>query len=197
MKRKIALLLLLPSLAVTDELKLATRNIQFLKVGVNEGPNLREQVDFDRLASYADILDADISAFQEVKNTAAAERVFDPSEYQIFISTRNSVQRTGFAVRQGIRVRHNPDFDDLNVTTQLRHGTDITVNVGGTNLRSLSVHLKSGRFDDPIFEDPFTTISNACQKLNQQPPVLDSWIEQRATDGMPFVILGDEHVYTC
>ena len=191
MKRIIALLLLLSSLAVADELKLATWNIQFLKDGINEGPNPRDQVDFDRLASYADILDADIIAFQEVKNTAAAAKVFDASKYQIFVSTRNSVQRTGFAVRQGISVTHNPDFDALNVTGFLRHGTDLTIHVGGTDLRLLSVHMKSGCFDDPLFEDPVSTLSDACQKLNQQVPVLEAWIDQRATDGMPFIISGD------
>ena len=57
-------------------------------VRVGEGPNPRDQADFDRLKAYADILDTDVIAFQEVENQAAAEHVVDPANYQIFISDR-------------------------------------------------------------------------------------------------------------
>ena len=125
-------------------------------------------------------------ALQEVENEAAVERVFDPSKYQIFVETRNGTQRTGFAVRRGIAVTRNPDFDALNVTGGLRHGVDITINVGRTEIRLLSIHLKSGCFDHLLSHG-----SDACQKLRQQVPVIEQWIDARAREQVPFILLGD------
>jgi hypothetical protein len=53
-----------------------------------------------------------VIAFQEVENQAAAERVLDPAIYQIFISSRNHTQRTGFAVRNNIG---NVHLDKANI----------------------------------------------------------------------------------
>ena len=88
--------------AAAHELKVATWNIEHLRDGIGEGPNPRDQADFDRLKAYAELLDADVIAFQEVESQAAAERVFDPAIYQIFISSRNHTRRTGFAVRNSV-----------------------------------------------------------------------------------------------
>ncbi len=89
--------------AWAHSLKVATWNIEHLRDTNGEGPNPRDQADFDRLKSYAEVLDADVIAFQEVENQVARERVFDPSKYQVFVESRNSPQRTGFAVRRGLR----------------------------------------------------------------------------------------------
>jgi hypothetical protein len=176
--RKSALFLatmLLTTGAAAHELKVATWNIEHLRDGIGEGPNPRDQADFDRLMDYAETLDADVIAFQEVENQAAAERVFDPAVYQILISNRSHTQRTGFAVRKSIATVQNPDFSTLDVTGGLRHGTDITIMVDRQEIRLLSVHLNSGCFDTPL-----TDSSDACQKLNQQVPVLETSIDARA-----------------
>lgn len=186
MKRILLFALLLPMLADSEDIKVATWNLQFLNEDDNTGINPRDQSDYDRLADYAAVLDADIIALQEVDGANAIERVFDPAVYKVFASGRNSVQRTGFAVRQGIDVTQNPDFDALNTTGFLRRGTDITVRIGGTQLRLLSVHLKSGCVSDPL-----NTASDACQKLNAQVPVLESWINARASENTPYIVLGD------
>lgn len=187
---KLASLILTLVLAATSaaahELKIATWNIEHLRDGIDEGPNERDQDDFDRLRGYAEILDADVIAIQEVENQAAAERVFDPAIYQIFMSNRNHTQRTSFAVRRSVAVVQNPDLSALNTSGGLRHGVDITIFVGRQEIRLLSVHLKSG-----CFANPLTSGSDACQKLNEQVPVLESWIDARATEGMPFIVLGD------
>ncbi len=108
--------MLLTTGAAAHELKVATWNIEHLRDGIGEGPNPRDQADFDRLEAYAEILDADVIAFQEVENQTAAERVFDPAIYQIFISNRSHTQRTGFAVRKSIAAVQNSDLSALNVT---------------------------------------------------------------------------------
>jgi exonuclease III len=65
--------------AAAHELKVATWNIEHLRDGIGEGPNPRDQADFDRLEAYAEILDADVIAFQEVENQAPLcwDRKFD------------------------------------------------------------------------------------------------------------------------
>ncbi len=172
--------------AWAGSLKVATWNIEHLRDGIGEGANPRDQADFDRLKSYADVLDADVIAFQEVENEAAAQKVFDPAKYQIFVETRSGTQRTGFAVRNTLTVNRNPDLDALNVTGGLRHGVDITVSIDGQDIRMLSIHLKSG-----CFAGPLTHSSDACQKLKSQVPVIEQWIDDRASEAIPFIILGD------
>ncbi len=81
------------------------------------------------------MLRADVIAFQEVENRDAASKVFNPAVYQLFISDRDAQMRTGFAVRQGLSVTRNADLSELNVSGNLRHGTDITLAVGGTPIR--------------------------------------------------------------
>jgi endonuclease/exonuclease/phosphatase family metal-dependent hydrolase len=50
----------------------------------------------------------------------------------------------------------------------------------------LSVHLKSGCREGP----PYTPL-DACEKLKRQLPVLESWIDARASEGTLFIVLGD------
>ena len=100
---QILVAMLLTTGAAAHELKVATWNIEHLRDGIGEGPNPRDQADFDRLEACAEILDADVIAFQEVENQTAAERVFDPAVYQIFISNRNHTQRTGLEVQKASR----------------------------------------------------------------------------------------------
>lgn len=172
--------------ASAASLKVATWNIEHLRDGIGEGNNPRTQTDFDRLRGYADVLDADVIAFQEIENLAAAQRVFSPAKYQIFIEERNDTQRNGFAVRNGLPVVRHLDVSALNVTGDLRHGVDITVTVGSTDLRLLSVHLKSFCFDKRL-----TTSTDACRKLNLQVSILEVWIDARAAEETPFIVLGD------
>lgn len=168
-----------------ETLKVATWNIEHLRAAPGEGSNPRTAEDYERLSRYADALNADIVALQEVEGEAAAARVFDPDEYDFFFSGRNHPQRTGFAVRKGLTVSQNADYDDLNVTGGLRHGTDITLSVDSLELRFLSVHLKSGCFADALETD-----RDACRKLSDQVPVLERWIN-RAGESGPFIIMGD------
>ena len=172
--------------AHADTIRIATWNIEQLRAMEGIGAVKRETADFDALARYATELDADIVALQEVDGPEAAARVFDPLDYDFFFSDRNNVQRTGFAIRKGITVTEDRDFVDLDLGGSVRRGTDVTVDIAGQSLRLMSVHLKSG-----CFEKPLTTNSNACNKLEDQLPILEDWIDKRTSDGVPFVVLGD------
>jgi endonuclease/exonuclease/phosphatase family metal-dependent hydrolase len=170
-----------PALAAEEvtSLKLATWNLENLRENANK--------DFPQLQDYAKQLDADVVALQEVDGVAAAKKVFDENEYQFFFSDSNNPQRTGFAVRQGINVTQNPDYEELNLG-DLRNGTDITINVGDRAIRMLSVHLKSFCFEQPLND---TVSSRDCRKLKQQLPILEDWIDTRAQNNIPFVVMGD------
>jgi len=180
------LLFLLPSPATLQTLRVATWNIEHLRDENDEGPNARDPADYTRLAVYASRLNADIVALQEVEGPAAAERVFDPEKYSFYFSSRDDEMLTGFAVRKTISVTQNPDYEDLDVSGRLRYGTDITVTTEGQQIRFLSVHLKSGCHGGSLDSD-----TKACRDLREQLPVLERWIDARAAENTPFVVLGD------
>jgi len=174
------------SAASADTLKVATWNIEHLRDGIGEGPNPRQPEDFQRLAQYVEILNADVIAFQEVENLQAARKVFKPATYQLFIENRHGPLHTGFAVRHGFTVTQHPDLTALNVTGGLRHGTDITVIVSNQEIRLLSVHLKPGCWGKSLNSN-----TSDCKKLKRQVSVLETWIDARAAEEIPFIVLGD------
>ncbi len=175
----------LPPAAAPPRIKIATWNLEWLNSADNAGAVKRNSDDYARLKKYADRLDADVVAFQEVDGETAAARVFDPSRYTFFVAHQNNPQLTGFAVKRALRVTRNPDFAELDVGS-VRAGTDITVQLGERSLRLLSVHLKSGCFDQAL-----NSSTNACTKLSRQLPILEQWIDDRAAEHQAAIVLGD------
>ena len=187
-------------------LRVAAWNLEHLDDANGAGCVGREDGDYHALGERIDALGAEIIAFQEVENAAAAQRVFDPELWRVEVSSRPSTgygrtcydrprQRlghlaTGIAVREGIEYRRNDDLSGLaGGNRSLRWGTDITVARAGQELRVLSVHLKSGCWgadqdDDPSRED-------TCATLREQMATLSDWIAERREAGEAFVIAGD------
>ena len=167
----------------------------------DSGCRPRTDADYAAMRVYADALSADVIAFQEVESRAAAERVFDPAIYTVEIEQRIgtdrkgacggragltiNAQRTGFAIRKTLAFDRQPDFTEVQVgNPDLRSGVDVIVRpAGGTPLRLLSVHLKSGCSSGDK--------NSACQVLFQQVPVMEGWIDQRAAEDTRFAVLGD------
>lgn len=182
-------------------LKIATWNMEFLAEKDDTGCQPRKPADYVVMRKMVDAIDADVIAFQEVENEAAAARVFDPSRYTILIEQRpgeasgscggkNSAQAfirqaVGFAVRKGIGVFRNPDLTALSLgNPQLRSGVDIRVVAEGHQpLRLLAVHLKSGCFQGDR--------AAACSVLQKQVPVLEQWVDAAANGPNRFIVLGD------
>jgi endonuclease/exonuclease/phosphatase family metal-dependent hydrolase len=167
------------------QLKVASWNLEWLNRSDGTGPVKRVEADYARLRRYANELDADVIALQEVDGVEAARRVFDASRYQLFVAEQNNPQRTGFAVRRGVVVERLPDYRELDVG-QVRVGVDIAVTFAGRRLRLLSVHLKSACFSEPASSE-----TRDCKKLFQQLPVLEAWIDARAEEGVAALVLGD------
>jgi endonuclease/exonuclease/phosphatase family metal-dependent hydrolase len=169
-----------------DELRLATWNLYWLSAEPASGMVRRSVDDYAHLREYARQLDADVIALQEVDGPEAAARVFDPVIYAFhFTSDGGNRQKTGFAWKRTLKVEPQPDLVELAIS-RTRRGADILVHLGGRSIRLLVVHLKSGCFDDPMGSS-----KRACSVLNRQLPVLESWIDARAAESVPFAVLGD------
>lgn len=182
-------------------IKLASWNMEHLAERNGSGCRPRNDADYAAMRAYVDDLGADVIAFQEVETRAAAERVFDPALYTVVIENRIgtnrggycrgnegltiNAQRTGFAIRKDIPFERQPDFTSIQVgNPDLRSGVDVIVRPrGGEPVRVLSVHLKSGCSSGDRNE--------ACAVLFQQVPVMEQWIDARATEGVRFAVLGD------
>lgn len=181
-------------------LRIASWNLEHLAERDGSGCRPRTDADYRALRAHADALDADVIAFQEVETQAAAERVFDPARYTVVIETRAgtadrgecgrdggrlNAQRTGFAIRKGVRFDRQPDLAALQLgDPDLRSAVDVIVRPQGAEpVRLLSVHLKSGCNVGRERE--------ACPVLFQQVPVLERWIDARAAEPVRFAVLGD------
>ena len=180
------------------EIKVSTWNLNWLTLRPEGDPSLpadvhaRRAEDFALLHDYAIKLAADIIGFQEVDGAAAVARVFDPAVYDIVTIDEDVVQRVGLAVRHGIRIVAHSDYAPLDVEPyakfRLRDGLDATLALpGGTALRVLVVHLKTGCHYDTIAHSHRTQ----CRLFAQQIPPLAAWAAARQAEGTPFLILGD------
>lgn len=182
-------------------IKVATWNLEHLAERDGAGCRPRTEEDYATLRRHAVALNADVIAFQEVENLAAAQRVFDPALFEIAISKRPVSgrgggcygrpgqtirhQAVGFAIRKGLAWSRNPDLADLALgNADLRWGVDITIR-GRVPLRLLGVHLKSGCNSGRAATDA------DCPVLFGQAPVLERWVDDRASAGEAFMVLGD------
>jgi endonuclease/exonuclease/phosphatase family metal-dependent hydrolase len=79
-----------------------------------------------------------------------------------------------------------PDFQALDIRGDgsLRYGTRIDLTHNGQTIQLISVHLKSGCFEN-------ASTSSACETLLAQVPVLESWIDAAAEGPTSFIVLGD------
>jgi hypothetical protein len=102
------------------------------------------------LKRYADQLESKVIAFQEVENKAAAERVFDPALYDIFIpqpskprdelckedpSRHIRPKLVGFAIRKGVDYKTEEPLKGLDIGRDGRWGAIITVVASPVQLR--------------------------------------------------------------
>lgn len=189
------------ALAQGNGLRIASWNLEFLAEKDGAGCQPRTAQDYQAMRQIAEGLDADVIAFQEAENPAAAARVFDPARYTIVMELRPGEvsgscggananqqfvrQAVGFAIRKDLPFDRSPDVTALQLgNPNLRSGVDITVRPAGAQpLRLLGVHLKSGCFAGS--QGP------ACQTFLQQVPALERWIDTAAAGPMRFIVLGD------
>lgn len=194
------------SVAVADVLRFAAWNLEHLDDSPGEGCIARTTEDYIPIANWIEKLEADVIAFQEVENTAAAHRVFPASEWDIVISTRRPINNprecwdrpgsllghlaTGFAVRKGINWQRHDDLDEPAIANPFqRHGTDISVYQNGHEIRLLSVHLRSGCWG--ASQDADVKRQRTCNDLRNHLSLVKDWTDTRRREGTSFVVLGD------
>jgi endonuclease/exonuclease/phosphatase family metal-dependent hydrolase len=188
----VALSLLTGRAPQAAELKIATWNLNWLTSRAGDLPSdvkIRQPEDFDRLHGYAEELNADVVAIEEVDNAETARRLFSPDVYSVHMSNDRVRQRVGIVVRRGIPYDVNPDVTAiaLDPVAHLRSGVDITLHPGTSSLRVLAVHLKQGCQYLSFGRSPQTV----CVTLMSQFDIVAQWIAARRDDGVPFLVLGD------
>jgi hypothetical protein len=143
----------------------------------------RDSADLSRLGWYAQQLDADIVAFQEVEDAATAARIFPA--YDICIAPGHGLQHVGFAVRRTIAHRCGPVMDEISLGGAQRAGMTLQLYPGTPRaIELLAVHLKSGCADDPLDSG-----SASCVRLGAQARELSRWIASRGRSR--YILLGD------
>ncbi len=65
-----------------------------------QGCKARTDADYAVMRGYAERLDADVVAFEEVESVKAAARVFDPAKYQLIIEERPAATISRAAARR-------------------------------------------------------------------------------------------------
>ena len=76
-------LVLAPPAGLAGELRIAAWNLEHLDDRDGEGCVGRKSADYAALARRVEELDADVVAFQEVENAAAAHRVFPATDWHV------------------------------------------------------------------------------------------------------------------
>ena len=195
-----------PQVGSGEELHIAAWNLEHLDDSDGAGCVGRSAADYAVLAGRIAELDADIVAFQEVENEAAAYRVFPASDWHVEVSRRPQMEEgpacwdrpqaplghlaTGFAIRHGVHYRRNGDLTTLGAGDAFqRWATDIVVTSQGRELRLLSVHLKTGCWG--AGQDGDSGNAETCATLRGQIEELKAWADARRAKAQPFVILGD------
>ena len=164
--------------------RLASWNLEWLDVA-GHGSERRSAADYAALARYVAALDADVIAVQEVASVEALSLVFSPEVYGFHLAQLGGSQRSGFVFKKELGVEPQADLRELSLN-DLRAGADVALRLNGSLVRLLSVHLKAFCVTGPLARE-----DKNCRKLKAQVPVLEGWIDARAREGTPFVVLGD------
>jgi endonuclease/exonuclease/phosphatase family metal-dependent hydrolase len=193
--------LLAPYLSA-QEVRVASWNIEHLAEHNKVGCVPRSTLDYEKLRNFSELLNADVIALQEVENTAAVERVFPKSEWNIVLSDRpnsrsyncrgndqeSTQQRVAVVLRKGIKYQNKGSFEELGLKMEgLRYGVVVEIFGDRDTINLLALHLKSGCFVD----DYSTSKLRACEVLETQIDTLDDWIENSIRENKKFIVLGD------
>jgi endonuclease/exonuclease/phosphatase family metal-dependent hydrolase len=183
-------------------LSVATWNVEHLAYPIDQGCKPRSKDELEEMRAYAQKLDVDIVALQEVASKEAVHLLFPEAEWQVIMSARadseayecrgsgykSTQQKTAIAVKKAFKVsavEQNQAF--MLKRPGLRFGLGISIQTPLGMADILNLHLKSGCFVD----DYLKSDSRACQDLSEQAAILYAWIEKRENASAPYVILGD------
>lgn len=167
----------------------------------------RSKSDFQRLQKYANRIDADIIALQEVNGPKAIYRVFPSSKYHVIMSdryredvkTRRKTDHiyTAIAIKRSapIKLISSRTVKTISVmhkqhgsTRPTRRAVEAKLQLpNGSHLNILAVHLKSGCHQGNLINAK----SPACATMSKQVAHLEQWIDKIAEKGEALMVLGD------
>ena len=186
------------------QLTVATWNIAWFGDGIGDevlvgnrrgGQYLRREADFERLRGVVSRLadhGVEVVGLQEVENAAAVRRIFPETDWELFLSGRDTdpewSQRTAIVVRRsaGWRVERYPDVVEWSPQGRDRHGVDLTLSREAERVRVLTVHFQSGCQGDSLHSG-----KRQCGFLRMQLAVLKGWLFDRMGEGIATVVAGD------
>lgn len=153
------------------------------------------------LKAVAEKLNADVIAVQEVESPEALQQIWPKDQYDFYVNMQSPwIQRTGFVVRRssGLEIGTLGDVPSLGEAFKrhARHGAELSVTISGMTLKLLSVHLKSGCFDQALnsgyaTERDKTSGVITCDVLGRQAPALEAWLDNAIRSGASAMIVGD------
>lgn len=185
-----------------SDITVATWNVEHLAFPIDAGCKPRTTVEVEKLKAYAQSLNADVVALQEIGSLEAASELFPSNQWQIVMSPRpdnkpydcrgsdntSTQQKLAFAIKKSLKVNSIMPIEDFGLDSPgLRYGLEVQIQSDFGKLSLLNVHLKSGCFVDNLLRSD----KEACATLAKQAPVLDNWIEQKEKLGIPYIVLGD------
>ena len=184
------------------ELRIATWNVEHLAYPIDQGCKPRTEQELQALRSYAQNLDVDIVALQEVASKEAVHMLFPENEWTVVMSDRadsqayecrgsgylSTQQKTAIALKKSVLINNIEQNDSFALNKRgLRFGLGMSVEIELGNIDILNLHLKSGCF----VEDYSKSDKQACQTFSKQADILYDWIEQREKSAQAYIILGD------
>lgn len=184
------------------EITLASWNMEHLTESDNPGCKVRSSSEYEKMKKYISQVNADIYALQEVASTAALTALFDPAQWNIYLSDRadsqpytcrengrtSSQQKVAIVVNKQLKVLSMHSLPSLGLKEEgLRYGLEAEIQTPRGVLTVLSLHLKSGCFVDDYSRSDLAD----CKILGQQVAPLLSWINQQEAKGQAYVMMGD------
>lgn len=190
------------NLASANSLRVVTWNTEHLAAHDGAGCKARDTESYSQMRQYAQSLDADIVALQEVGSFAAVERIFPASQWQIIMSSRtdspsytcrenklaSTQQKVAFVVKKPIlikRVNHLTEF--ANAKVGAREAIHLQIDHQGKNLNLLNVHLKSGCF----VENYKNSTKSSCLVFKKQADYLQTYLYKQNLAKDYWLVLGD------
>jgi 5'-nucleotidase (lipoprotein e(P4) family) len=184
------------------ELKVATWNVEHLAFPSDSGCRARSEDEIAAMREYAERVDADIFALQEVASEQAVRQIFPEVNWQVLMSPRensepyvcresgktSTQQKVAYAVKKTVAINSVKALSTLGLNMPgLRYGLELNVDTELGPISILNVHMKSG-----CFVDNYTRSDReACAVFAQQAPILDAWIEEKERSKLQYMVLGD------
>ncbi|MFW5680869.1 MAG: endonuclease/exonuclease/phosphatase family protein [Pseudomonadota bacterium] len=185
-----------------DALRIAVWNVEHLAAPGEDGCIERDATDFAVIRRYLDGIEADVWLLQEVESEATLAHVFGDEGWSFHVDRRPSrpgpacredpdrslgMLRTAVVVRDGVDHRRLADLAalDLDGDGRLRPGVHVRL-TGDVRLDLLSIHLKSGCFEERIGRTRYD-----CPILFAQAEALEAWLDDLSAAGRAVVVGGD------